>query len=352
MNSTFKIFVTFIVVLLLIGTAVFFFNKDTVNTGVPAEYAEAFEAQWPALQQTITLKPTLGATQWFLTDLKEEDLKNLRATFEDGHIESCAIFSAEKTESAFIFKFVEIPKDCQQDVPDENSIAVKIAELTERSAGDDYSSGCYNITFKEVQIPKTTSILDGTLKYFFDEIVPEQMDPDFKEMKYGQTTIKDELARIYLTGKYSQPDTCPERYLTQLAETALQFNSVKDVEVYINGNPQIWWYMGDMRGDILPKLSELVEKEAVPALHAGKEYENVELKYHRYYKKGFVAEITYTGLHDDSTEAVKYEAKVTNTFSNDDPTDTFPWEIGEWQLVSQKCASGRGHEEFSREECI
>jgi len=53
---------------------------------------------------------------------------------------------------------------------------------------------------------------------------------------FDKATIENGTAKIYLNGSVAYGGVCDDpRLETQIAETALQFDSIKNVEIYLNG---------------------------------------------------------------------------------------------------------------------
>lgn len=217
-------------------------------------------------------------------------------------------------------------------------------------------------SFTEVEIPKTTAVLDATLEHFFnyDEGLPWL--GQFR-IHFDKVILQDGIARVYVTGWDAGTDTSiSERVLfAEMAETALQFETVTDVEVYNNGKPAVLYYRGNGFGLCFPKITDL---ETLPPMHGNGEYVDATMTIHRYYKKGMTLELVYTGLRDDSVQAVAYQAPIKRSdvplseivikdYVATCSTDSLPaWSIGEWTRVGFQCRQGRGHQYFSLESCV
>jgi hypothetical protein len=125
-----------------------------------------------------------------------------------------------------------------------NKIAVKIATL----ASDDYNGaitgekqGCDIVRMIYRYIEPTPAILNATMKELFAynqdfDYLPGNFISKQTELKFEKATLENGLAKIYLTGKVIYGGVCDDpRLEIQVKETAKQFDTVKDVEIYLNG---------------------------------------------------------------------------------------------------------------------
>lgn len=61
-------------------------------------------------------------------------------------------------------------------------------------------------------------------------------------------------------------------------------------------------------------------------------------------EKSWSLYVTYTGCRDDSIEAIREERMLTRSGSG--------WTLAEAHFTSNRCAAGRGHQDFSEEPCL
>jgi hypothetical protein len=124
------------------------------------------------------------------------------------------------------------------------STQVKIALLDTTGSGSGKSRGCDNVVMATRTVPATSAPLTAALKALFAE--PEGTQPSTaynfiartkSTLKFDHATVVDGTANIYLTGSLSGlAGVCDDpRASIQLEETALQFATVKKVQLYLNG---------------------------------------------------------------------------------------------------------------------
>jgi len=247
-------------------------------------------------------------------------------------------------------------EDVDKDSEHNETLKVKIASA---ALNDEYDT---IVSFEEVEIPKTKAVLGETLKYFFN--YDEGIEWLGKKINFDEVILEQGIAKVYINGPYSGTDTgIQERMLfSSISETALQFSTVKDVELYINDETSVLYHPGSAFGLCFPNIDNL---EKLPNIHDSGEYSSVVLTKHRYYKKGLILQLVYSGLRDDSVSTSKYQATLDRSelllselsTDYDNFHDTCPhwslpaWKIGEWEDAGFKCAQGRGHQYFSEESC-
>lgn len=130
-----------------------------------------------------------------------------------------------------------------QDAPS-NKVAVKIATLS----SDDYDGaitgekrGCDIVRMIYRYIEPTPAILNATMKELFAydqdfDYLPGNFISKQTKLKFEKATLENGLAKIYLTGEVVYGGVCDDpRLEIQIKETAKQFETVKDVEIYLNG---------------------------------------------------------------------------------------------------------------------
>lgn len=125
-----------------------------------------------------------------------------------------------------------------------NKIAVKIATLS----SDDYDGvitgtkmGCDIVRMIYRYVEPTPAILNATMKELFAydqqfDYIPGNFIASQKDVKFDKAVIENGVAKIYLTGNVVYSGVCDNpRLEIQITETAKQFDTVKDVEIYLNG---------------------------------------------------------------------------------------------------------------------
>jgi hypothetical protein len=90
-------------------------------------------------------------------------------------------------------------------------------------------------------IEPTPAILNATMKELFAykqefDYLPGNFVAKQENLKFEKVTLENGLAKIYLTGEVVYGGVCDNpRLNTQITETAKQFETVKEVEIYLNG---------------------------------------------------------------------------------------------------------------------
>ena len=115
--------------------------------------------------------------------------------------------------------------------------------------------GCgVGIFFAPHAVPKTTGVLDATYKLLFDLKPNPEVAADgfhntvgaYTGLHYKSVSIKDGTAKLMLTGTMYGPGHCAEPELrAQIDQAAFQFDTVKKIEVYLNGKLFDWCTTSD-----------------------------------------------------------------------------------------------------------
>lgn len=124
------------------------------------------------------------------------------------------------------------------------STQIKIALLDTTGNGTGKSRGCDNVVMVTRTVPATSAPLTAAINALYAE--PEGTQPSTaynfiartkSTLKFDHATVVDGTANIYLTGNLSGlAGVCDDpRTSIQLEETALQFATVKKVQLYLNG---------------------------------------------------------------------------------------------------------------------
>lgn len=125
------------------------------------------------------------------------------------------------------------------------TMPVQIALLDTTGQGTGKARGCDTVTMVTRQAPYAAAVLTAALRALFAE--PEGMQGGTaynfiartsSTLKFDHVTIANGTANIYLTGSLSGlSGVCDDpRAAAQIEETALQFDTVQRVQIYLNGN--------------------------------------------------------------------------------------------------------------------
>jgi hypothetical protein len=127
------------------------------------------------------------------------------------------------------------------------TMQIKIALLDTTGSGTGKSRGCDTVVMVSRTASKSSGVLDAALKALFAEpVTTQQPDTEYNfiartnsTLKYDHATIENGTANIYLTGSLSDlAGVCDDpRAAIQIEETALQFPTVKKVQLYLNDKP-------------------------------------------------------------------------------------------------------------------
>jgi len=119
--------------------------------------------------------------------------------------------------------------------------------------------GCgADIFFAPHAIAKTLSPLHESYKLLFDiKAQPEILSDGFRnvvgsytQLFYNQVTLTDGVAKVYLTGTLYGPGHCSLPELReQISKTALYFDSVNTVVIYLNNNIYDWCEQDESGGE-------------------------------------------------------------------------------------------------------
>lgn len=121
---------------------------------------------------------------------------------------------------------------------------VSVAVLEQEYEGDP-DRGCDKISFIEREVPETKAPLKAALMELFslEDVWINETKYNFisktkDTLSFEKVILEDGVAEIYLTGELSGlGGVCDNpRAQIQIEETALQFSTVKEVEIYLNGS--------------------------------------------------------------------------------------------------------------------
>jgi len=145
----------------------------------------------------------------------------------------------EQAETALKNNKLEVAKNVPSD-----KIAVKIATLS----SDDYDgvitgtkAGCDIVRMIYRYIEPTPAILNATIKELLAykqefDYLPGNFVAKQEKLNFEKATLDNGVAKIYLNGEVAYAGACDNpRLEIQITETAKQFETVKSVEIYLNG---------------------------------------------------------------------------------------------------------------------
>lgn len=119
--------------------------------------------------------------------------------------------------------------------------SVKLAVLSDTKSGG-VVRGCDAVHFVNRSITPTPAPLNSALRELFNTDIETSLTPgNFlstqDKLQFVNATIDAGVARIYLTGEVGPyEDGCDQnRSFVQISETAKQFNTVRSVEIYLDG---------------------------------------------------------------------------------------------------------------------
>lgn len=134
-----------------------------------------------------------------------------------------------------------------------NQGALTVLKIPLVSTGGNIGCGS-KIFFAPHAVPKTTAVLDATYKMLFDIKSEPEIKSDnirnpigsYTKLFYQSVSIKDGVAKVMLTGGMTGPGECsfPE-VREQINQSAFQFETVKKIEVYLNGGIFDWCSVSD-----------------------------------------------------------------------------------------------------------
>lgn len=173
--------------------------------------------------------------------ISEPTVSEVQPVFEDQNISETIDRERIPTQYACVGEFC----DGSGFVDRENYTVVTIPLVQ-----DGGPIGCgSDIFFAPHAIPKTITPLDASYRLLFDiKPLPEIQSDGFHNvvgnytwLNYESVILDNAVARVYLTGTMYGPGHCSLPELrAQISQTALQFDTVDVVEVYLNGRLYDW----------------------------------------------------------------------------------------------------------------
>lgn len=142
---------------------------------------------------------------------------------------------------------INFPNGKEPEIPNlNNGKRIRVALLAGSFYDVDFGGkkrGCDSVVMVEHSIKETPAVLNGSLEALFREdiqtdFLPGNFIASQDKLKFKEARIENGTAKVYLEGEMGPiaGDCDNDRVKIQIEETALQFNSVKSVEVYLNGN--------------------------------------------------------------------------------------------------------------------
>lgn len=124
--------------------------------------------------------------------------------------------------------------------------------------------GCgADIFFAPHAVPKTEKVLETTYKLLFDIKYGPEFPLDgfrntvaaFEKTFFEKVTLDSGIAKIYLSGNIMSPGTCADpEFRAQIEAAAFQFDSVKEIQVYLNDKRFDWCQLDVSDGEGVCKV--------------------------------------------------------------------------------------------------
>ncbi len=256
-------------------------NATTTSSLSEMEVIGALLEGWPSLYKDLKVVPANSA--WYIYSAQFIGNNRLLVYFEDGHVAYLAVlgyannnFTVVKVMPETMLSMSEwqnivsaygdprgpisnytigimrngeyIQFDALTKVP-ENVIAwskVKIALLAGGAKDGDGErlQGCDLVVFRDISVPATTMPLTAAMRELFVKRDPwpytESANGNFitsQNLTFDRAVMEGSTAKIYIKGSYVLSGVCDDpRIEVQIRNTALQFPTVKNVEIYLNGS--------------------------------------------------------------------------------------------------------------------
>lgn len=150
-------------------------------------------------------------------------------------------------------RYVCVGEYCDGSMQDDNPNSRTVLQIPLIKEGGNIGCGV-GIFFAPHWTPKTPAVLDATYRLLFDlKSQPEIASDGFRNtvgsylgLHYKSVSITNGTAKLMLLGNMVGPGHCAEPELrAQINQAAFQFDSVKKIEVYLNGKLFDWCSMSD-----------------------------------------------------------------------------------------------------------
>lgn len=145
-------------------------------------------------------------------------------------------------------RYVCVGEYCDGSMEGDNQASRTVLQIPLIKEGGNIGCGV-GIFFAPHWTPKTPAVLDATYRLLFDlKSQPEIASDGFRNtvgeylgLHYKSVSIVDGTAKLMLEGNMYGPGHCAEPELrAQINQTAFKFDSVKKIEVYLNGKLFDW----------------------------------------------------------------------------------------------------------------
>lgn len=145
-------------------------------------------------------------------------------------------------------RYVCVGEYCDGSMQDDNPSSRTVLQIPLIKQGGNVGCGV-GIFFAPHGVPKTSAVLDATYRLLFDlKSQPEVASDGFQNvvgdylgLHYDSVSITNGTAKLMLLGNMSGPGHCAEpAFREQINQAAFQFDSVKKIEVYLNGKLFDW----------------------------------------------------------------------------------------------------------------
>ena len=98
--------------------------------------------------------------------------------------------------------------------------------------------GEFVVNYHKATVPKSPAVLNTVYKKLFDE---NEYNGTYEGTKFKSVSIINGVAQVYLTGTWRPTGDMSNLYFTRNIEAAaFQYPNVKEVQVYLNGEPFDW----------------------------------------------------------------------------------------------------------------
>ncbi len=98
--------------------------------------------------------------------------------------------------------------------------------------------GEFVVNYHQATVPKSPAVLNAVYKKLFDE---NEYNGTYEGTHFKSVSIINGVAQVYLTGTWYPTGDMSKLYFTRNIEAAaFQYPNVKEVQVYLNGEPFDW----------------------------------------------------------------------------------------------------------------
>ncbi len=142
---------------------------------------------------------------------------------------------------------------CDGSMDDDNPASRTVLQIPLVKDGGTVGCGAA-IFYAPHAIPKIAGVLDATYKLLFDIRAEPEIKEDgfrntialYQKLFYDGVTISNGVAKVMLSGSMYGPGHCADPEVrAQINNAAFYFDSVKTVEVYLNGKRFDWCALSD-----------------------------------------------------------------------------------------------------------